>query len=130
MAPKAQQGRIIPRAYPIVLKVDYKLPHGAMSGHGWTASLSSKIVEFIAAEPLPLHSQINLSIAWPALLNEKVALRLCIQGQVIKSGDNCVLVQMQRYEFRTKASSSSALSPRRGINSVTLCPTKEEATAC
>ena len=125
----AQEGSTAIRAYPILVEVDYKFPHKARTGHGWTESISSRQIRFITAETLLPKHRIDLSIAWPALLHGKVALRLCIQGRIIESRDNCVSVEIQRYEFRTTPSKSPALSEplRRETNAATSCPMKEAA---
>jgi len=103
--------RAFPRSYPIFVEVEYGLPDLASgrTGNGWTESLSSKNIEFIAADPLPADQPIDLSIAWPALLNGKVGLRLCIRGRITKSRDHYVSVKIERYEFRTKASTPRQL---------------------
>jgi hypothetical protein len=105
------QAASVPRSYPIFVEVEYELTHlgSAKTGHGWTESLSSRNIEFIAAGPLPPDHRVDLSIAWPALLNGKVGLRLCIRGRITKSRDHYVSVKIERYEFRTKASTPRQL---------------------
>lgn len=99
------------QSYPIVVEVEYKLvPNGgfARSGHGWTTSLSSKIIQFAPEKPLPSGRRVDLSIAWPALLNYNVPLRSHITGSIVKSRTACVTVEILRYEFRTRGLNPSA----------------------
>ena len=127
--------RAAPRLYPIVVEVGYKLERRglARTGRGWTAGMSSTTINFLAAEPLPQDNRIDLSIAWPALLNGKVALRLCIQGRIVQSRGEWVSVEILKYEFHTESSTfrelPPALPPHKQVNTVPRSFMKKGATA-
>src|SRR5690349_16655747 len=100
------------RSYPIVIGVEYKLAvdgRPMKTGRGWTASLSSAVITFDTTERLPPGTRIDLSIAWPALLDNRVGLRLCIKGSILESQSNRVTVEILRYEFRTRYLKSEAV---------------------
>ena len=133
MVQDAHRVAIIGRFYPILVEAGYKVAHPrtVTRGRGWTTGMFNREIRFITAEPLPQDSRIDLSIAWPALLNGNVALRLCIRGRIIKTRERSVSVEIQRYEFRTRASTQLKLSsaPPLRIESPTLSPTKKTTTA-
>ena len=41
-------------------------------------------------------------IAWPARLENAVALQLFVRGRTVRSRDRLITVEIQRYEFRTR----------------------------
>ena len=106
MAQEMTQAEVVCRhAYPIVVGVEYKLAvdgRPVRIGRGRTVMLSSTLITFITAEPLPRGRRIDLVMEWPALLNGKVGLRLCIKGRVVESKANYATVEIIRYEFRTR----------------------------
>jgi len=76
-------------------------------------NLSSHTILFQSDEYLSVGSQIELWIEWPVRLNERVALKLCARGNVVRVEDNCVAVEFSRHEFRTRNLDSST-----GVGSV------------
>jgi hypothetical protein len=70
-------------------------------GSGRTVNMSANGVLFQSTHALPVGEDVELSIAWPAQLDNKVRLQLCIIGRTVWSGDNFTAVQIKRYEFRT-----------------------------
>lgn len=90
--------------FPIEAELEYKLlDHGipAKTGHGWTVNMSSAIALVELQEPVPVRRQLELRIAWPAWLNEKVRLNLWILGRTIEVRGNQVVVEILNHEFRT-----------------------------
>ena len=63
--------------------------------------MSSGGVLVQTADFLPKGIAIELSIAWPARLNNTVALKLHVIGQTVRTLDNCTAVEIHRHEFRT-----------------------------
>jgi hypothetical protein len=47
---------------------------------------------------------IELSISWPALLNDYCPMKLMIFGCVVRSTDSGAAINIERYEFRTQGS--------------------------
>ena len=72
-------------------------------GTGKTINLSSNGVAFMTEGDLPSGSFIELSIAWPALLENRCPLQLIGFGRVLRSFGGTVAVTLEQYEFRTLA---------------------------
>jgi hypothetical protein len=60
---------------------------------------------------LPVGVAIAVQIAWPAKLDDEVALTLHIRGRTVRSDGNFTAVLIERYAFRTRRNSRSALRP-------------------
>jgi len=93
------------RRYPMNVELEYKLLDGKTvlkTGFGRTLNLSSTGVLFECQETLPVGTQIRLSLAWPARLNDKVGLTLCINGRTVRSSGNCAAIEIINHEFRTR----------------------------
>ena len=50
---------------------------------------------------LPVGRRIQLVIDWPALLNDGFALRLVVEGRVLRSHRTGTAIKIVRYDFRT-----------------------------
>ena len=46
--------------------------------------------------------RIELSINWPAQLDNKCALKLVARGRVVRSQPDCAALEILQHEFRTK----------------------------
>lgn len=72
-------------------------------GNGKTLNLSSNGVAFVTEHDLPPGAFIELSIAWPALLENRCPLQLIGFGRVLRSAQGTVASTIEQYEFRTLA---------------------------
>jgi len=72
-------------------------------GNGKTINLSSNGVAFVTEQELPTGAFIELSIAWPALLENRCPLQLIGFGRVLRSENGRVASTIEQYEFRTLA---------------------------
>lgn len=72
-------------------------------GSGKTINLSSSGVAFVTENDLPPGAFIELSIAWPALLENHCPLQLIGFGRVLRSTGGTVAATLEQYEFRTLA---------------------------
>lgn len=93
------------RRYDIDLDLRYKvLRHYQVcqSGEGKTVNLSGHGIAVAINDVLSPRSVIEMTIAWPVLLNEMCALNLVVTGKVIRSSGAMTAVRVQRYEFRTQ----------------------------
>lgn len=100
---KSGDRRANPR-YRVVLDVRWKVIHrkrDLYSGTGLTVDFSSGGIQFDTDEPPSVGRTIEMSIAWPALLDETIPLRLVAEGRVVRITGQRVAVGIQRYEFRT-----------------------------
>lgn len=89
--------------YPIRSAVAYKIlgSEATISGTGITMDISRSGVSFLCGEALPLGSRATLSIAWPAVLSDGVALLFHVEGHVIRVEDHLTVVDIHRYDFKT-----------------------------
>ena len=72
-------------------------------GRGKTFNLSSNGVAFVAENELPSGAFIELSIAWPTLLENRCPLQLIGFGRVLRSSRGTTVSTIEQYEFRTLA---------------------------
>jgi hypothetical protein len=47
--------------------------------------------------------RLELSISWPAQLNNKCALKLVARGRVVRFEQGRAAIEIQQYEFRTQS---------------------------
>jgi len=95
------------RRYPLNLQLMYtvmKRCQVCQTGSGRTIDMSSSGISFETEEALDPGSSVELSIAWPVLLNKTCSLKLIVTGRIVRSGAVRAAIRMQRYEFRTKGS--------------------------
>ena len=72
-------------------------------GSGKTFNLSSSGVAFHVDRELPAGAFIELSIAWPALLENRCPLQLRGFGRILRSVPGRAAASIEQYEFRTSA---------------------------
>ena len=73
------------------------------SGTGASVDLSSGGILFDAGRALPVGLNVELSIAWPAMLNNSAPLQLIVAGRVVRSSGTLAGIQTVQHEFRTVA---------------------------
>lgn len=71
------------------------------AGRGHTVNLSRNGVLFESEEALAPGALIELSIAWPVMLNQETSLLLWASGRIVRVLGNRVAVKFSRHEFRT-----------------------------
>lgn len=95
------------RRFRIERDARYKLLYGqhiAETGLAKTVDISSSGVWFTTDTALPMGVPIELTISWPALLNDYCPMKLMIFGCVVRSTDSGAAINIERYEFRTQGS--------------------------
>jgi hypothetical protein len=108
-APDALNDRRAERRYPIRLELRYKLIRRRRileTGSGSTVNLSSGGTLFETAQPLPPGLDIEVSMAWPVLLNNVTPLRLVFYGRIVRSERNRTGVRALQHEFRIQGTQS------------------------
>ena len=93
------------RRYAIEREVKYRLLSGhqiAETGVGKTLNISSSGVSFTTSQALHVGSIVELSVSWPALLNNSCAMKLMVFGRVVRSESGISAMTIERYEFRTQ----------------------------
>ena len=92
------------RRYEVTLDLRWKLVRRRKvlhTGEGQTVDLSSGGILFDARRPLPVGLDVELSIAWPILLNNTAPMQLVITGRIVRCTGNTVAIRMVQHEFRT-----------------------------
>lgn len=88
--------------FPIEMAVTYRV--GAKSVEwlsGKTVNISSSGV-LIRTDTRPVRgSKVQLALAWPKLLDDRIPLRLMVHGHVVRSVNGEVAISFKRFEFRT-----------------------------
>ena len=72
------------------------------SGSGRTFDMSSSGILFSTQGPLAPGKTVEVSINWPAQIDDSCALKLVAGGRVIRSEIDRAAVKIERYEFRTR----------------------------
>lgn len=92
--------------FPIERELRYKTLSQraeALNGSGKTLNISSSGVLFTASHDLPVGTRLEVSISWPAQLNERCLLNLVARGRVARKEEGSIALQIQQYEFRTQS---------------------------
>jgi hypothetical protein len=104
--------------FPIEREVRYRVlskRSGEEAGDGRTINISSSGVLFTSEHILLPGRRLELSISWPAQLNNKVALKLVAKGRVVRFEQGRAAIEIQQYEFRTQ-SAPAGDGPRLAVN--------------
>jgi hypothetical protein len=98
------QDRRSSRRYPINTALEYRfvLKRKTVTGTGETVNLSGDGVLFQTANPLPSGVLIELSIAWPARLDNLIGLKLYVIGKTVRTDGSFTAVMFRSHEFRTR----------------------------
>ena len=97
--------------FPVREDVRYRVlqsKSGQVSGAGKSVDMSSGGILFTTSERLQPGRLIEISVNWPARLDGTCALQLVATGRVVRSDNETAAVRIERYEFKTRASSLAA----------------------
>jgi hypothetical protein len=92
--------------FPIEREIRYKTLNQRTelpSGIGKTLNISSSGVLFTSEHDMALGTRLEVSISWPAQLNEKCLLNLVARGRITRHVKGQLALQIQQYEFRTQS---------------------------
>lgn len=90
--------------FPIERDVRYRIMNkrgGEEAGDGKTLNISSSGVLFSTGQMLLPGRRLEVSISWPAQLNNKCALKLVARGRIVRFEKGVAALEIQQYEFRT-----------------------------
>jgi len=92
--------------FPTEREVRYRVLSKRMQGEseegtGTTINISSNGVLFATEQTLLPGRRLELSISWPAELDNRCMLKLIARGRVTRHENGCAAVEIQQYEFRT-----------------------------
>lgn len=80
---------------------------------GRTMWISSREVIFETAEPLPVGTDLEMTVAWPAMLDSSVGMQLWVRAHVVHSSAPVVTAAIYKYQFRTRSRAKAAGSAGR-----------------
>jgi len=106
----SRQDRRATGRFPIENDVRYKLLEGRVvvqTGYGRTRNISSRGILFTTETRLTLGQRIELAVDWPAQLNENCGLILVALGKIVRSGASEAAIDIEKYDFRTRAIAGS-----------------------
>ena len=92
--------------FPIESELRYKLVDTkgtSDAGLGRTLNMSSSGVLFTSESQLTVGRRVEVSVDWPAQLNDQCGLKLVAQGRVIRSNQGSAAIRIDKYDFRTRA---------------------------
>jgi hypothetical protein len=93
--------------FPIERDVRYRILNKRCAneeGTGKTINISSNGVLFTTDQILIPGKRLELSISWPAQLDNKCQLKLVARGRVARLEQGRAAIEIQQYEFRTQGS--------------------------
>lgn len=99
--------------FPIEREVRYRVLNkrsNEETGSGKTVNISSSGVLFTVEHILLPGRRMELSISWPAQLNNKCALKLVTRGRVVRLEGGRAALEIQHYEFRTHSTAAPAMA--------------------
>ena len=106
----AESDRRASNRLPIERDVRYKVLGKKKSekdiGSGKTFNMSGSGVLFTTESPLTEGELIELTVSWPARLDNVVPLKLVALGRVVRAEKAQAAISIERYEFRTCRSDS------------------------
>ncbi len=91
--------------FPCRLAVSYQaLEHPFFSGTATseTLNISSKGLLFSTDEALQPGQLLQVSVDWPARLENQVPLKLVAEGRIVRNVDGLAAMSIDKYEFRTR----------------------------
>jgi DNA-binding NarL/FixJ family response regulator len=91
--------------FPIPLAVSYQtLEHPILSGQGTseTLNISSKGLLFTSNERFQAGQLVQVSLDWPARLENQVPLKLVAEGRIVRNANGQTAMTIDKYEFRTR----------------------------
>lgn len=117
----------VAREFPIALDMQYQVLGDGTSkvrGTGRTLWMSSQKIIFEGDTALPAGTVVEITIAWPAMLDEHVGLQLWIRACVLHPLSHGIAAEIRKYQFRTR-------SVARAATGMTTCrqPAPEEFRA-
>ena len=92
--------------FPIERELRYKTLNQRteiLAGNGKTLNISSSGVLFTSDHELAVGTRLEVSISWPAQLNERCLLNLVARGRITRHLRGQLALQIQQYEFRTQS---------------------------
>ena len=101
----------VAREFPIALDMQYQILGNEVprvQGTGRTLWISSHQIIFEGDTRLASGTDLEITIAWPARLDERVGLQLWIRAHVLHTLSDGITAEIRKYQFRTRGISRAA----------------------
>jgi hypothetical protein len=93
------------RRFPVELALSHRVlgdRSDQSRGAGTTVNFSGKGLLFASDYLFEAGSNVELALDWPVQLDGRTALRLVVEGRVVRCDGGRAAVRILRYEFRTR----------------------------
>jgi hypothetical protein len=107
-AGKGRQDRRASDRFPIEREIRFRVlskKAGDDAGVGRTINMSSSGVLFTTDKTLLPGKRLEVSVSWPAQLDNTCPLKLVARGRVVRYEPGMAAIEIQQYEFRTQGGS-------------------------
>jgi hypothetical protein len=94
------------KRFKLQREIRYKMVEDGVvvaAGIGQTLDVGSGGVAFAADGAMQEGAFVELSISWPALLDERCPMRLIVFGQILRAHGRKAVCSVNKYEFRTQS---------------------------
>ena len=89
--------------YPVTLDIRYKTARPwPRVGVGKTLQMSNTEVVFTTDNQIEPGTKLEISVAWPAVLNDRVLLQLVVTGEIVRREGSTVTATIRKHDFRTR----------------------------
>jgi hypothetical protein len=102
---KAAAERRVSARFPCRLSITYQTlesPIFTGQGSSETLNISSKGILFTSNEQFNTGQLLQVSLDWPARLENQVPLKLVAEGRVVRNASGQTAMTIEKYEFRTR----------------------------
>ena len=101
MEPRLAFGQAV--HYPVEMELRYKIrARTPRVGVGQTRWMSSREVNFTADQPIDRGTVLEISVAWPVLLHNRVALQLVVEAEITDFRSDTLTARIMKHHFRTR----------------------------
>jgi hypothetical protein len=104
------------RRFTIDQHVRYRPLYGDRLGEtavGRAVDMSSSGLWIVTTTMLPIGIPVEVLMTWPVLLNDVCPMKLMIYGCVVRSNEQGAAINIERYEFRTMATTALPVAAAR-----------------
>lgn len=98
--------------FPCRLAVSYQtLEAPVLAGQGVseTLNISSKGLLFTSDEKFQTGQLVQVSLDWPARLENQIALKLVAEGRIVRNSNGQTAMTIEKYEFRTRRTANGTV---------------------
>ena len=105
--------------YPVTLDVRYKTARPPRVGVGKTLQMSRTEVVFTTDTQIDPGTKLEISIAWPVVLNDRVLLQLVVTGEIVRREGSTLTATIRKHHFRTRGAwDPNGSIPRRAATAI------------